>query len=54
MTGTAPDLLYTPEANYFGPDSFTFKAADGQASSTPASVAITITPVNDTGIGSMM
>jgi len=47
LIGTAPDLTYTPEPNYFGPDSFTFTASDGQASSAPASVSITLTPVND-------
>ncbi|HLM67501.1 MAG TPA: Ig-like domain-containing protein, partial [Longimicrobium sp.] len=47
LTGTAPDLIYTPAANYFGPDSFTFTASDGQATSAPATVSIAITSVND-------
>ncbi|WP_044190650.1 Ig-like domain-containing protein [Hyalangium minutum] len=50
LTGTAPDLTYTPAANYFGSDSFTFTASDGQATSTPASVSLTVTPVNDTPV----
>jgi VCBS repeat-containing protein len=38
---------YTPDANYNGADSFTFKANDGQADSNVATVAITVNPVND-------
>src|SRR5206468_185391 len=38
---------YTPAANYNGPDSFTYKANDGQADSGIATVNITITAVND-------
>jgi hypothetical protein len=38
---------YTPNANANGPDSFQFRAGDGSGLSTPATVSITITPVND-------
>ena len=47
LTGTAPDLTYTPTADYFGPDAITFTTSDGQATSPPATVAITVTEVND-------
>ncbi len=50
LSGTAPNLTYTPAANYNGPDSFTFKANDGQANSAPAVVAITVNAVNDTPV----
>ena len=40
-------FTYTPVANYFGNDSFTYAAHDGQTSSAPATVNITIIPVND-------
>lgn len=40
-------VTYTPEANYFGPDSFTFRVHDGQAYSEFATVSITVTPVPD-------
>jgi CSLREA domain-containing protein len=44
---TAPNLTYTPDANYNGPDSFTFKINDGSADSNTATVSITVNPVND-------
>jgi CSLREA domain-containing protein len=50
LTGTPPNLTYTPAANYNGPDSFTFKANDGQADSSNATVSIIVTAVNDAPI----
>ena len=47
LSGAAPNLTYTPNANVNGSDSFTFKANDGELDSAPATVSITITPVND-------
>jgi hypothetical protein len=47
LSGTAPTLLYTPAADYFGPDTFQFVANDGVLNSAPATVAITVTEVND-------
>jgi len=40
-------FTYTPRANFFGSDSFTYKANDGQADSNTATVSITVTPGND-------
>ena len=42
LSGTAPDLTYTPESNYFGADSFTFTDSNGTQTSSPATVSIDI------------
>jgi len=47
LSGTAPNLTYTPALNYDGADSFTFEANDGTVDSAPATVTITVTAVND-------
>jgi VCBS repeat-containing protein len=38
---------YTPAASYAGPDSFTYRAVRGPASSDPATVTITVNDTND-------
>jgi aspartate 1-decarboxylase len=38
---------YTPAADYSGADSFTFTANDGVRDSAPATVSLTVNPVND-------
>ncbi|VGO12987.1 hypothetical protein PDESU_01541 [Pontiella desulfatans] len=43
LTGTAPDLTYTPSAGYTGTDSFTFTLYDGMSNSEPATVSIAVT-----------
>ncbi len=50
LTGTAPDLLYTPGLNFNGNDSFSFVASDAALTSAPVSVEIAVTPVNDSPI----
>ena len=50
LSGTAPNLTYTPAANYNGADSFTFKVNDGSGDSNIATVSITVNPVNDAPI----
>jgi len=47
LSGTAPDLTYTPDADFNGTDSFTFKVNDGTEDSAPATVSLTIDAVND-------
>lgn len=53
LTGTAPNLAYTPTAGYLGPDSFTFQASDWQGDSNVATVSITViapNPLQVTGL----
>jgi len=47
LSGTAPDLTYTPAANEHGPDKIGFVVSNGEHSSELAFVKITINPVND-------
>jgi hypothetical protein len=47
LSGQAPELTYTPYANYNGFDSFTFIVNDGDLDSELTTVSLIITPVND-------
>jgi hypothetical protein len=47
LSGKAPNLIYTPNLNFYGSDSFTFKVNDGTADSILATVSIMVFPVND-------
>ncbi len=47
LSGTVPDLVYTPNADYYGWDAFTFLVNDGTDDSLSATVSLTIRPVND-------
>jgi hypothetical protein len=40
-------FTYTPAADFHGSDSFTYRASDGLLTSLPATVEITVNPVND-------
>ena len=40
-------FTYTPDVNYFGADSFTYRASDGTLDSSVATVTITVDSVND-------
>lgn len=48
LTGTLPDLTYTPAENFTGPDAFAFRVSNGITTSRPAQVYITVTPLGDT------
>lgn len=43
-------ILYKPDANYNGTDTFNYNVTDGTATSSAATALITITPVNDAPI----
>ena len=47
LSGSGANRTYTPNANFNGSDSFTFKANDGSLDSNAATVSLTVTPVND-------
>jgi DNA/RNA endonuclease G (NUC1) len=47
LSGTAPNLTYTPALNFNGTDSFTFTAGDGLHTSVTATFTINVRPVND-------
>lgn len=47
LSGVAPTLVYTPSLNYFGKDEFAFTVRDGGLSSVPATVSVSIGPVQD-------
>lgn len=45
--GSLPNLIYTSNPNFSGTDSFTFTVGDGLATSSPATITITVAPVDD-------
>ncbi|MEW8622631.1 MAG: putative Ig domain-containing protein, partial [Candidatus Thiodiazotropha endolucinida] len=47
LSGVAPDLLYTPNADFNGSDSFTYLTHDGLLDSPTATVDVTVSSVND-------
>ncbi len=47
LIGVAPNVVYVPNANAFGPDSFSFTVNDGHLGTSSASVDIVVMPVND-------
>jgi hypothetical protein len=50
LTGTGPTRVYSPNANFNGTDSFTFKVNDGVVDSAVATVSLTITPVAEPAV----
>lgn len=46
LSGTPPDLLYTPLTDYLGPDKVVFRADDGEAESEPETVFIEVVQPN--------
>jgi RHS repeat-associated protein len=47
ISGGGAQRNYVPEADFHGDDSFEFRVSDGQEWSSPATVSIVVTPVND-------
>ena len=48
LSGTAPNLVYTPNTGYLGHDFFAFTVSDGKATTTQHVVNITVIPPNAT------
>ncbi len=48
LSGTPPNLTYTPNNGFSGNDSFTFKANDGQVDSNTATVSIAVSATPNT------
>jgi hypothetical protein len=53
LSGTAPNLTYTPTAGYFGSDSFQFKVNNGSLDSNAATVSITVNATTTDVTGSI-
>ena len=47
ITGTAPNLVYTPDLNFNGTDSFDFTVDDGNSNTDVGTVTVNVTAVND-------
>ncbi len=47
LSGTDGNRTYTPDLNYFGSDSFTFKVNQGTSESNTSTVSITVNSIND-------
>jgi hypothetical protein len=47
LTGSPPDLVYTPAPDFSGQDQFQFLVHDGELDSAPVAVLLSIQPVND-------
>lgn len=47
LTGTAPNLTYTPAANFFGQDELQFRVSDGDSESAVVTVSVAVNAVND-------
>ena len=46
-------FTYAPAPDFFGTDSFTYQAVNADGSSTPTTVTLTVTPVNDAPSGTL-
>jgi autotransporter-associated beta strand protein len=50
LTGTAPNLTYTPTGSYVGLDSFTFQVCDSLTNSAPGTVSLIVGMAAGTGL----
>jgi VCBS repeat-containing protein len=52
LNSATGSFVYTPNANYNGPDSFLVTVTDDNGNSTTATIGVTIAPVNDAPVSS--
>jgi hypothetical protein len=53
LSGSAPNLTYTPSTGYSGADSFTFRASDGTTNSNTATVSIIVRGLAPVTVGTV-
>lgn len=47
LSGSLPDLVYTPDPDFFGEDSLVLSLSDGVLSSGPLTLTVDVLPIND-------
>ena len=47
VEGSTTEVIYTPDADFHGSDSFTYEVSDGYGGTDTGRVDVTVTPVND-------
>ncbi|MEA1972778.1 MAG: Ig-like domain-containing protein, partial [Candidatus Cloacimonadota bacterium] len=47
LSGSAPDVIYSPNLDYYGTDSFEFIANNGITNSNSATISLTVNAIND-------
>ena len=53
LIGSGANRTYQPNLNYHGPDYFTFVVNDGHGDSSPATISITVDPINDVPVATL-
>ncbi|MFV2070224.1 MAG: Ig-like domain-containing protein, partial [Pirellulales bacterium] len=51
VLNSSGSFTYTPNPDFSGPETFTYRASDGSSSSNPATVTINVAPQNDEPVG---
>jgi hypothetical protein len=50
LWGVLPNVIYVPDTNFFGSDSFTFEVSDGLVTSAPGTISLNILPTVDVAV----
>lgn len=48
ISGTLPNVVYSPNLDFFGEDTFSFKVTDSNGGTATAAITINVLPINDT------